>query len=110
MVSVNGYREILKGYFKGKHFSGAQLCIFLGTGFNFAFFWVQLFLLFTLSPCAPRRERAHTRRRKLILRHYSSEEVVEIGMGQPSVPYEYRAHDEIATHARELYNLSCSAS
>jgi hypothetical protein len=40
----------------GKHFSGVQLCMFLGTGFNFAYFWVQLFLLFTLSPCAPRRD------------------------------------------------------
>ena len=39
------------------------------------------------------------------MRHYSGEEVVEIVTRQPSVPYEFRAHDEIATHARELYIL-----
>ena len=44
------------------------------------------------------------------MRHYSGEEVVEIVMTQPSVTYEYRAHNESATHACELYTLSCSAS
>jgi len=67
------------------------------------------FALYTFALRATTR-RAHTRRRWLILRHYSDEEVVEIVMRQPSIPYESRANDEIATHARELYILSCSAS
>jgi hypothetical protein len=102
---------------QGKHFSGVlvQLCIFWVTnkdsilhilGYRLCVFCSSHFRLArhdaTRSYTSPQVDFASL----------LPEEVVEIVKIQPSVSYEYRTHDESATHAREreLYTLSCSAS